>query len=47
MVYIEWYDCEKDCWQLGKLNIFRALYCVLFGAELSCRIVPRSEIKFY
>ena len=47
MVYIEWYDYEKGCWRLAKLDIFRALYCVLFGAELGCRIVPRKEIEFY
>ena len=44
MLYVEWYNCG---WHISKMNIFKALYCVLFGAELSCRIVPRSEINFY
>jgi hypothetical protein len=47
MVYIEWYDYENNCWQLSKMNIFKALFCVLFDVELGCRIVPRNQIKFY
>lgn len=47
MVYIEWYDYENNCWQLSKMNIFKALFCVLFDVELGCRIVPRSQIEFY
>lgn len=44
MVYVEFYDCG---WHLAKMNIFRALFCVLFDTELSCRIVPKNEIEFY
>ena len=44
MVYVEFYDCG---WHLAKMNIFKALFCVLFDTELSCRIVPKNEIEFY
>ena len=49
MVYVEWFDYENEKWCLSKMNIFKAIYCVLFGKYLGYKIeiVPRKNIQFY
>lgn len=47
MIYVEWFDYEKEKWCLSKMNIFKAIYCVLFDKYLGCKFVSRKNIQFY
>ena len=47
MVYVEWFDYEKNEWCLSRMNIFKAIFCTLFDKHLGCNIVSKKNIKFY
>jgi hypothetical protein len=47
MVYVEWYDYKNSEWALSRMNIFKAIFCILFDKCLCCKIVSKKDIIFY
>ena len=47
MVYVEWFDYNKEKWCLSKMNIFKAIFCILFDRYLGCSIVSKRKIEYF
>ena len=47
MVYVEWFNYDNEKWCLSKMNIFKALFCVLFDRYLGCSIVSKRKIEYF
>ena len=47
MVYVEWFNYDNEKWCLSKMNIFKALFCVLFDRYLGCSFVSQRKIEYF